>query len=91
MESFEWVSAKGGGRVYSYIEYHKAWTKEWNAHVPYVVAVIELDEGVRLISGLVRKSGGDLPQVGDRVEVAFQERANGTRVPVFREWKQTFV
>jgi uncharacterized OB-fold protein len=79
---FEWVAASGQGTVYSFIEYHRPWIREYDEHLPYVVAIVELDEGPRLITALVGETS-DWVQIGARVRVAFQERAEGARVPVF--------
>lgn len=46
------------------------------------MAVVELDEGPRLITGLVGETS-EWVKIGARVRVAFQERAEGARVPVF--------
>lgn len=83
-ETFEWITARGGGTLYSFIEYHKAWTDEWKEHTPYTVAIIDLDEGLRMVSGLVADEAGELPGVGDRVQVVFQQRGADSRVPMFR-------
>jgi uncharacterized protein len=47
---------------------------------PYVVAIVELDEGPRLVTNLV----GPEPGIGDRVEVAWRERDQLPPLPVFR-------
>ena len=51
--------------------------------VPYAVVVVELDEGVRMVSGLrglePAKLTLDLP-----VEVVFEAVADGVRMPFFR-------
>jgi uncharacterized OB-fold protein len=50
---------------------------------PPVVALIQLDEGIRVVSNLV---GVPIPEVrnGMRVEVGFAPTAGGHAVPVFR-------
>lgn len=83
-DEFEWFAASGRGTVYSYLEYFKGWSEIWRAHVPYIVAVIDLDEGVRVISSFAEDEDGRRPGVGDRVRVRFQERRDGARVPVFQ-------
>jgi uncharacterized OB-fold protein len=83
-DSFRWSAASGEGTVYSYLEYFKGWSDVWRAHVPYVVAVIDLVEGVRVIASFVEDEEGRRPGVGDRVRVRFQERAGGAGVPVFQ-------
>ena len=46
---------------------------------PYVVAVVELDEGPRLATNLV---GGRAP-IGDRVRLAWRDRDGAPPLPVF--------
>jgi uncharacterized OB-fold protein len=79
---FEWKVASGRGAVYSFIEYHRAWFREYEGRLPYIVAIVELDEGPRLITGLVGDTS-DWVRIGARVRVAYQERGEGARVPVF--------
>ena len=47
---------------------------------PYIVALVELDEGPRLLTGIV----GDDTAIGDRVQVAWRDREDGPPLPVFR-------
>ena len=44
-----------------------------------MVAIVTLDEGPRLTTNLV----GDEPEIGDRVSVAWRERADLPPLPVF--------
>ena len=46
----EWVPSSGKGKVYSYVIYRQSPHPGFKA--PYAVALIELDEGVRLVSSL---------------------------------------
>ena len=48
-----WRECAGTGTVATYSIVHRAVTPEWKSEVPYVVAMIELDEGVRLLSNIV--------------------------------------
>jgi uncharacterized OB-fold protein len=79
---FEWVTSSGRGSIYSFIEYFRAWIPQYEGKIPYVVAVIALDEGPRMIAGIVRESDQTV-QVGARVSLLFQERDGGARVPMF--------
>jgi len=45
-----WIRSAGRGSVYSFVVYHEPRLPGFD--YPYVVAVVELDEGVRLIAGL---------------------------------------
>ena len=75
----------GRGEVYTYTVTPTPFHPYWADKVPYVVAVVQLDEqpDLRLITNVV-----DCPEdqlhIGLRVEVTFQEAAPGLTLPVFR-------
>ncbi len=46
------VAASGGGKLYSWVVVHYAFNPAFADEVPYAVAVIELDEGCRLVARL---------------------------------------
>jgi uncharacterized OB-fold protein len=73
----EWVGAKGTGTVYSQSRLHISAGPGFEP--PYVVAVVELDEGPRLVTNIV---GGDC-RIGDAVRVTWRERAGAPPLPVF--------
>jgi len=50
---------------------------------PNPIGLIELDEGVRLIAGLVGIKGEDL-SIGQRVQVEFQTFDDDLTLPLFR-------
>ena len=78
---WQWAASTGTGTVWSYVVYHHAYRAEYRERLPYNVALVELDEGVRLLSRIV----GEQPaHVGQRVQVTFAAIDGGARpVPVF--------
>ncbi len=50
-ERLQWRSACGRGRIHTFVISHKA-PKGWSGPVPYVIAVVELEEGPRLLTNL---------------------------------------
>lgn len=48
-----WERVKGTGRVYTWTVVHRAMHPAFLGDVPYAVLVVELDEGPRLVSGVV--------------------------------------
>ena len=50
-DAVEWVRASGRGTVYSFVVYHHPPVPY--LEMPYVVALIELEEGTRLVSNVV--------------------------------------
>jgi uncharacterized OB-fold protein len=49
----EWTNLKGRGKIFSFVIFHRAFHKAFEGDVPYAVAVVELDEGPRLISNII--------------------------------------
>lgn len=82
-ERYHWVAASGRGRVHSYSTVHRAPSPAFRALVPYVLALIDLDEGPRMMANIV---GDDALEVaiGDAVEVTFEDRGEGRKLPQFR-------
>jgi len=62
--------------------YHRAYHPAFEPLLPYVVAVIELEEGPRLVSNIVGIPPQEI-QVGMPVHVEFLA-AGDTALPVFR-------
>jgi uncharacterized OB-fold protein len=52
-QDFQLIVSAGTGKVYTYAVYHVAYNPGFQGDVPYVVAVVELDEGPRLLTNIV--------------------------------------
>ena len=81
----EWRQASGRGRVYSFAIHYRAFHPAWEPEVPYVTAIVELEEWVRLYTALV----GVEPEPGKvrcemPVEVVFEDVSEGISLPKFR-------
>ena len=48
-----WEKARGTGRIVSWVVYHSAYHEAFKDRLPYVVAIVELDEGPRLITNFI--------------------------------------
>ena len=79
-----WVRVKGEGVIYSFTVVHQVYHKLFKLFVPYVVAIVQMDEGPRMLSamlGLKRTL-----RIGERVKpcirVVDKEKAFLTYVPV---------
>ncbi|NKB99363.1 MAG: hypothetical protein GKR90_12835 [Pseudomonadales bacterium] len=75
-----WVAASGRGRVASFTVMHQQMADEYA--MCQVVALIDLDEGPRMMSHVVGDNATNT-KVGDRVRVKFQEWGDGVTAPVF--------
>ena len=82
-ESLEWVRSSGAGKVFTFGVMHQLYHEGFAQEIPYVVAVIELDEGPRLNSNIIGCEPGDV-RVGDAVTVTFEPVADGVALPKFR-------
>lgn len=52
-ERLEWRPVSGRARVYSWIVVHQVYDQSFADRVPYVVAVVELEEGPRMVTNIV--------------------------------------
>jgi uncharacterized OB-fold protein len=77
-----WIEASGRGRVHSFTVIHRPPAPAFAAHVPYVVALIDLDEGPRMMANILGAGARDVA-IDDRVRVTFEERADGFKLPQF--------
>ncbi|GAA4329347.1 hypothetical protein GCM10023144_16020 [Pigmentiphaga soli] len=50
---FDWVALSGRGRVHAYAVYHHAFHPSFRDRLPYNVAEVLLEEGVKVISNIV--------------------------------------
>ncbi|MGH0036978.1 MAG: Zn-ribbon domain-containing OB-fold protein [Myxococcota bacterium] len=80
-DTLQWVESTGQGTVYSYTIVHRPPRPEFEA--PYIVAIVELEEGWFMLTNLVGCEPGEV-SVGMRVSVEFEERSEEISLPVFR-------
>ncbi|MEI5681751.1 hypothetical protein G6N74_23465 [Mesorhizobium sp. CGMCC 1.15528] len=77
-----WRASPGKGEIYAVTAQLAGPPTGFADRLPYVVAIIRLDEGVQLMSNIVG-DGALEARIGDRVSVGFED-AGGTVLPVFR-------
>jgi uncharacterized protein len=77
-----WFEASGRGTIYTYTIVHKG-NGPWAAHVPYIVAYVELEEGPRVMSNVVDVDPGAV-EVGMPVEVVWNDTGEGSALYRFR-------
>jgi uncharacterized OB-fold protein len=75
------VTLSGAGEVYSYAVLHHPQHPAFD--YPVVAALVDLDEGVRVVSNLTGVAP-DAIRIGMRVTAHFVPTADGGAVPVFR-------
>lgn len=76
-------AVSGRGSVYSFTVVRQAFDPAFVPEVPYLIALVELDEqpGLRLLTNLV-DVGPDGVEIGDRVHVVFESRED-VQLPQF--------
>jgi uncharacterized OB-fold protein len=84
----EWQPAAGTGRITSWTVVRQPGSAAFAAEVPYVVAIVALDEGPTMMAG-VGDCALDALQVGMRVEVLFESRSETIALPFFRPARQS--
>lgn len=48
-----WEKASGRAKIISWVVYHSAYHEAFRDRLPYIVAIVELDEGPRLITNFI--------------------------------------
>lgn len=85
-ENLEWVKASGKAKVWTYAIHHMGPTKAYKGDPPYVVALVELDEGVKMMTNIVDCDPHDV-KVGMEVEVVFDDVTDEVTLPKFKPAK----
>jgi hypothetical protein len=81
----EWFQASGRGRLYSFEIVYQTISKAFKVKPPYVLAMVELEEGPRLMSNLVniepdpKRIRCEMP-----VEVVFEKLTEEITLPLFQ-------
>jgi len=79
----EWVAVSGRGRLYSHTVVNQPGDPRFQSRIPYVYAVVQLDEGPRMVSNLVDCAPEDA-RVDMCVAVTFDDVTPQISLPKFR-------
>lgn len=83
-EDYEWVNVSGKGKVYAFSCPEKIATPpEFVNDEPFIVAIIDLEEGVRMCSNIVQ-CAPDQVHIDMQVEVVFERLDDEFTLPKFR-------
>ena len=80
-----WVQASGRGRLHAFGIGHQSFNRAFKVPAPYVLAMIELEEGPRMLSNLIdiepdpKAVKCDMP-----VEIVFHKLSDDVTLPLFR-------
>jgi uncharacterized protein len=89
LEPTQWVESKGEGTVYTYSTHFIGPSKAYKGDPPHIVALVDLDEGVRMMSNIVRDEEGfpsvdpETVSIGMRVRVVFHDATDEITLPKF--------
>jgi uncharacterized OB-fold protein len=81
-DQLEWMDCAGLGTVYSMSVVHRAPTPDFAGVAPYVIALIDLDEGPRMFSNVIGPGALEV-SMGERVKLTFESRGEGALIPQF--------
>jgi uncharacterized OB-fold protein len=81
-DQLTWVRATGRGTIYSYTVVHRAFGP-FAAEAPFIIAIVELEEGVRLMSRLIN-SPRERVCIGSAVQVSFERLSGRPPLPLFQ-------
>lgn len=84
-DGLQWRVSRGRGTVYSYTEVVRPQTPAFSG--PYVVVIVELDEGHHMVSNMVGCTVSDV-EIDMRVQVIFHEVTDGVVLPYFTPAKE---
>ena len=79
----EWVKLSGKGQVYSFIVVHRRYHPAFAKEIPYTVAIIETEEGVRMLSNIIECKPEEV-KIGMPVQVVFDDVSPEFSLPKFK-------
>jgi len=82
-EAQSWMPVSGRGTVLSWVRFHRAYWEGFRADLPYLVALVGLEEGPMLMTSIVNAAPEDL-KVGQHVEAVFDKIDDEVTLPKFR-------
>ena len=83
LPTVKWVQASGKATLYSFVLMHQVYHPGFASEVPYTIAQVNLEEGLRILTNLIGCSNSDL-QIGMPLEVAFETITDEVTLPKFR-------
>ena len=81
--ALQWIEASGKGTVYSYTACYRNVAPGFEEDAPYVVAVVDLKEGPRMLTHVVECDPDDI-KCDMPVEVVFEDINDDISLPKFR-------
>jgi len=79
-DAIEWVASEGKGTIYSFTVNHRGPSPYFKGRTPYVVALVDLDEGVRMMVNVLDGPVSTLV-IGARVSITFEQVSDSLALP----------
>jgi uncharacterized OB-fold protein len=86
IDKIEWKKLSGKGIVYSFTVIRQVIdnAESFNRDIPFVIGLIELEEGPRIYSNIINVKPDDV-SIGDKVEVVFEDVTKEISLPKFKK------
>jgi len=81
--NLEWVKVGGRGKVYTFTIIERAGMAAFEEEVPYILALVQLEEGVLMMSNIVGCQL-DKIEIGMDVQVVFDDVTDEITLPKFK-------
>lgn len=79
---FTWKPAAGEGILETYTIVYRAMNPAWESEVPYMLGMVKLKEGIRMVTRITSHKGEDTP-MGAKVRVKFVPAGKDIKLPFF--------
>ncbi len=79
--NLQWREASGKGKLYSFTVTHVA-VEGFEDRAPYVIGLVELDEGVRIVANLAGVTPDEV-RIGMALRVTFENMPDGSKYYAF--------
>ena len=76
-------NSSGRGKVYSFVVYHVAYHPSFKDDLPYVVALVDMEEGFRLLTNIIGCAPEEV-HCDMEVEISWDDVTKDVSLPKFR-------
>ena len=78
--ALEWHRSAGFGTIHTFTIVRRAPSAAFRSNLPYVLALVDMDEGFRMMLNL-RRSDPESAHIGQRVTIVFEPQPRGWTLP----------
>ena len=83
--NIEWMQASGKGKLFTFQIAHRSLNPNFKIEPPYILAMIELDEGPRIMSNLINiEADPSVVKCDMAVEVVFEKQTDEVTIALFQ-------